>query len=92
VGNQTARIGTSKAPLEGVGSLATIATKQPRNLFIVVLDNEHYGETGMQETATRHGTAGNTDGLTPRKDAPNALPDDSAQLRALFPCHRQLSG
>ncbi|MFZ4406707.1 MAG: thiamine pyrophosphate-dependent enzyme [Paracraurococcus sp.] len=41
--------------LMGVGSLATIATKQPRNLFIVVLDNEHYGETGMQETATRHG-------------------------------------
>ena len=41
--------------LMGVGSLATIATKQPRNLFVVVLDNEHYGETGMQETATRHG-------------------------------------
>ncbi|MDO9709225.1 thiamine pyrophosphate-dependent enzyme [Paracraurococcus lichenis] len=41
--------------LMGVGSLATIATKQPRNLSIVVLDNEHYGETGMQETATRHG-------------------------------------
>ena len=41
--------------LMGVGSLATIATKQPRNLAVVVLDNEHYGETGMQETATRHG-------------------------------------
>lgn len=41
--------------LMGVGSLATIATKRPRNLSIVVLDNEHYGETGMQETATRHG-------------------------------------
>ena len=41
--------------LMGVGSLATIATKQPRNLSVVVLDNEHYGETGMQETATRHG-------------------------------------
>ncbi|MBK1659302.1 thiamine pyrophosphate-dependent enzyme [Paracraurococcus ruber] len=41
--------------LMGVGSLATIATKQPRNLSILVLDNEHYGETGMQETATRHG-------------------------------------
>jgi len=25
------------------------------NLSIVVQDNEHYGETGMQETATRHG-------------------------------------
>jgi thiamine pyrophosphate-dependent acetolactate synthase large subunit-like protein len=41
--------------LMGVGSLATIATKRPRNLSVVVLDNEHYGETGMQETATRHG-------------------------------------
>jgi thiamine pyrophosphate-dependent acetolactate synthase large subunit-like protein len=41
--------------LMGVGSLATIAVKQPRNLYVVVLDNEHYGETGMQETATRHG-------------------------------------
>ncbi|MBX9700316.1 MAG: aldehyde dehydrogenase, partial [Acetobacteraceae bacterium] len=41
--------------LMGVGSLATIAVKAPRNLSIVVLDNEHYGETGMQETHTRHG-------------------------------------
>ena len=42
--------------LMGVGSLATIAHQAPRNLAIVVQDNEHYGETGMQETATRHGT------------------------------------
>lgn len=41
--------------LMGVGALATIAVKKPRNLSIVVQDNEHYGETGMQETATRHG-------------------------------------
>jgi thiamine pyrophosphate-dependent acetolactate synthase large subunit-like protein len=41
--------------LMGIGSLATIALKQPRNLSVIVLDNEHYGETGMQETATRHG-------------------------------------
>lgn len=41
--------------LMGVGSFATIAVKRPRNLSIVVLDNEHYGETGMQETHTRHG-------------------------------------
>ncbi|SDE07947.1 Thiamine pyrophosphate enzyme, C-terminal TPP binding domain [Belnapia rosea] len=41
--------------LMGIGSLATIAVQEPRNLSIVVLDNEHYGETGMQETATRHG-------------------------------------
>ncbi len=41
--------------LMGVGSLATIAVQRPRNLSVVVLDNEHYGETGMQETHTRHG-------------------------------------
>lgn len=41
--------------LMGLGSLATIAVQKPRNLYIVVLDNEHYGETGMQETHTAHG-------------------------------------
>jgi len=41
--------------LMGVGSLATIAVQAPKNLSILVCDNEHYGETGMQETATGHG-------------------------------------
>jgi thiamine pyrophosphate-dependent acetolactate synthase large subunit-like protein len=41
--------------LMGVGSLASIAVQRPKNLSIVVLDNEHYGETGMQETHTKHG-------------------------------------
>lgn len=41
--------------LMGIGALATIAVKKPRNLSIVVQDNEHYGETGMQETATKYG-------------------------------------
>ena len=41
--------------LMGLGSLATIGVKQPNNLAIVVLDNAHYGETGMQETHTAHG-------------------------------------
>jgi len=41
--------------LMGVGGLATIAVQQPPNFAVVVLDNEHYGETGGQETATRHG-------------------------------------
>jgi thiamine pyrophosphate-dependent acetolactate synthase large subunit-like protein len=41
--------------LMGVGALATIAVQKPENLSVVVLDNEHYGETGMQETHTRHG-------------------------------------
>ncbi len=36
--------------LMGIGSLGTIAVKQPRNLTIVVLDNGHFGETGMQRS------------------------------------------
>lgn len=36
--------------LMGIGSLATIAVKQPANLTIVVLDNGHFGETGMQRS------------------------------------------
>ncbi|WP_010105480.1 thiamine pyrophosphate-dependent enzyme [Verminephrobacter aporrectodeae] len=32
----------------GLGSLATVAVHGVRNLSVVVLDNEHYAETGMQ--------------------------------------------
>lgn len=38
--------------LMGLGSLATVAIQAPPNLSIVVLDNERYGETGMQTTHT----------------------------------------
>jgi len=38
--------------LMGLGSLASVAVQAPRNLTIVVLDNERYGETGMQCTHT----------------------------------------
>jgi thiamine pyrophosphate-dependent acetolactate synthase large subunit-like protein len=41
--------------LMGLGSLATIGVKQPANLAIVVLDNQHYGETGMQPSHTHDG-------------------------------------
>ena len=41
--------------LMGIGSLATIGAKQPKNLAVVVLDNARYGETGMQPSATDHG-------------------------------------
>jgi thiamine pyrophosphate-dependent acetolactate synthase large subunit-like protein len=41
--------------LMGIGSLATVAVQAPGNLAIVALDNERYGETGMQETATASG-------------------------------------
>lgn len=42
--------------LMGIGSLATIAAQNPRNLRIVILDNERFGETGQQHTHTAIGT------------------------------------
>jgi thiamine pyrophosphate-dependent acetolactate synthase large subunit-like protein len=41
--------------LMGLGSLATIGVSAPRNLGIIVIDNERYGETGMQPTHTASG-------------------------------------
>jgi thiamine pyrophosphate-dependent acetolactate synthase large subunit-like protein len=38
--------------LMGMGSLATIAALGAANLSIVVIDNEHFGETGMQPSHT----------------------------------------
>ena len=38
--------------LMGLGSLASVAVQAPTNLTIVIFDNEHYGETGMQQSAT----------------------------------------
>jgi thiamine pyrophosphate-dependent acetolactate synthase large subunit-like protein len=41
--------------LMGIGALATIGVQQPPNLTVVVIDNERYGETGMQKTHTASG-------------------------------------
>ena len=41
--------------LMGLGAMATIAVQRPKNLAVVVIDNEVYGETGMQYTHTRFG-------------------------------------
>jgi len=41
--------------LMGLGSLATIGVQRPANLSVVVIDNERYGETGMQATHTASG-------------------------------------
>jgi thiamine pyrophosphate-dependent acetolactate synthase large subunit-like protein len=41
--------------LMGLGALATVAAKKPGNLAIAVIDNERYGETGMQNTHTASG-------------------------------------
>ncbi len=40
----------------GVGNLATIGARQPPNLSIIVLDNGHFGETGMQRSHSGLGT------------------------------------
>lgn len=42
--------------LMGIGSLSSIGAQQPDNLTIVVLDNGHFGETGMQRSHTSLGT------------------------------------
>jgi thiamine pyrophosphate-dependent acetolactate synthase large subunit-like protein len=42
--------------LMGIGALGTVATVSPPNLTIVVLDNGHFGETGMQPSHTSLGT------------------------------------
>lgn len=43
--------------LMGFGALATIALRRPPNLAIAVLDNGHYGETGMQVSHAGRGIA-----------------------------------
>ncbi len=41
--------------LMALGGLATIAVAKPRNLDVIVLDNQHFGETGMQPSHTAQG-------------------------------------
>lgn len=63
--------------LMGLGSLATISVERPDNLAIIVLDNEHYAETGMQPGHTGRGVdlagialaAGFADAVTIRTQA-----------------------
>ena len=41
--------------LMNVGTLATVGVLNPPNLSIICVDNEHYGETGWQESHTGRG-------------------------------------
>ena len=41
--------------LMGMGGLATIGVAKPDNLVIIVLNNEYYGETGMQRSHAGRG-------------------------------------
>jgi thiamine pyrophosphate-dependent acetolactate synthase large subunit-like protein len=77
--------------LMGLGALATIAVQRPKNLAVVVIDNERYAETGLQETHTAHGcdlaaiakAAGIENARTVRTEA---------ELTALLPLLRQAPG
>ncbi|MFX1453674.1 MAG: sulfopyruvate decarboxylase subunit beta [Promethearchaeota archaeon] len=42
--------------LMNLGSLSTIANKNPENLTLIVIDNESYGSTGNQKTHTSKNT------------------------------------
>ena len=42
--------------LMGLGSLSAVGARRPAYLAIVALDNERYGETGMQRSNTGRGT------------------------------------
>jgi thiamine pyrophosphate-dependent acetolactate synthase large subunit-like protein len=43
--------------LMGIGGIATMNAQKPKNLTVVVLDNGHFGETGMQHSHTSLGTS-----------------------------------
>jgi thiamine pyrophosphate-dependent acetolactate synthase large subunit-like protein len=72
--------------LMGMGSLATIGVKQPKNLAIVVLDNAHYGETGMQASHTHSGIDLVATALACRFRQARAVSriEDAANVRALL--------
>ena len=42
--------------LMNLGTVATIGREQPRNLIVIVWDNEQWGQTGHQASHTAHGT------------------------------------
>jgi thiamine pyrophosphate-dependent acetolactate synthase large subunit-like protein len=72
--------------LMGLGSLATIGVKQPNNLSIVVLNNAHYGETGMQPSHTHAGVDLTAVALACRFKRANVIsrPEEAASVRALL--------
>jgi thiamine pyrophosphate-dependent acetolactate synthase large subunit-like protein len=76
--------------LMGMGSLATISVQKPNNLMVIVLDNEHYGETGVQESHTFH----NVDlvGIAKASGCPKSLLiTDQNDLNHLLKLKRTLS-
>lgn len=77
--------------LMGLGALATIGVQRPANLAIIVIDNEHYGETGMQDTHTRLGV--DLTGIATAAGVASAYTvRTEAELEALVPMLYQQQG
>jgi len=67
-----------------MGAFATVAVQAPANLAIAVFDNERYGETGMQATATAH--KADLAGIAAASGIPvTATVRDQAELDAAIP-------
>ena len=77
--------------LMGLGGLATIGVEQPRNLAIAVIDNEHFGETGMQPTHTA-GTVDLAAVASAAGFAQTGVAKDEASLNAMIPMVREAAG
>ncbi len=65
------------------GALATIGVQGPKNLSIVVLDNECYGETGMQPSLTAFGADLGAMAAGAGFPVAETLWDEAALMRAL---------
>ena len=77
--------------LMGLGVFATIGVQQPPNLKIIVLDNELYGETGAQATATTRtdmAAVAQACGIAQS----STVRTDAALTKLLAPLHRADSG
>jgi thiamine pyrophosphate-dependent acetolactate synthase large subunit-like protein len=77
--------------LMGLGALATIAVQRPKNLAVVVIDNERYAETGLQETHTAHGCDLPGIATAAGFESVHAVRTE-AELGALVPLVRRASG
>jgi thiamine pyrophosphate-dependent acetolactate synthase large subunit-like protein len=77
--------------LMGLGSLATIGVQRPKNLAVIVFDNGHYGETGMQASHTACGVDLVAIARSCGFEAPSDV-EDEAELGRLAARLRALAG
>ena len=55
-GEQVISLDGDGSLLMNLGTIATIGREQPKNLIVIVWDNEQWGQTGHQASHTAHGT------------------------------------